>query len=203
MKPYLFPRRSLGVGAALAALVTAAPAAPAMADSAHSSNAPCSAPDLTQPYLAAGDANWYTLAPGQSADNFDANGWTLSGGARLVTTTLADGTTGQVLDLPTGAQAVSPRFCVRSDFQFARATVQDVAGSDGINFSVAYNGGHSDPGQTGVLNGGQGAWGLSDPVALQPDSRNGQQHVTLTLTGAGTNSDTQVYGLWIDPRMGR
>jgi hypothetical protein len=203
MKPCLFTRRSLGVGAALATLVTAVPAAPALADSAHSGNAPCSGTNLTQPYLSAGDANWYTLAPGQSADNFDAGGWTLSGGAQLVTTTLADGTTGQVLDLPSGAQAVSPTFCVESDYRFARATVQDVAGTDGINFSVAYKRGQDNPRQTGQLNGGQRAWGLSDPVGLQPDARDGKQHVTITLTGGGTSSDTQVYGLWIDPRMGR
>jgi hypothetical protein len=191
------------MGAALAALMTAISAAPAVADTAQSGNAPCSGPDLTQPFLSARDANLYTLAPGQSADNFDAGGWTLSGGAQVVTTTLADGTTGQVLDLPSGAQAVSPTFCVQSDFQFARATAQDVVGTGGVNFSVAYKGGHADPGQTGVLNGGSGAWGLSDPVDLQPADRNGQQHMTITLTGGGSDSDTQVYGLWIDPRMGR
>ena len=74
----------------------------------------CSQPSysFSQPFSTVKDANWYTLAPGENVDSFDGTGWTLSGGAKLVTTTLADGTTGTVPDLPTGATAVSPPMCV-------------------------------------------------------------------------------------------
>src|SRR5690348_4681692 len=58
----------------------------------------CPPPILSQPF--AGDSRWYTLAPGETADNFSGTGWILTGGAKIVTTTLLDGRTGSVLDLP-------------------------------------------------------------------------------------------------------
>ena len=70
--------------------------------------ASCTAPALTSPFASLGDANQYALLPGESADNFTATGWLLGGGAKVVTTKLADGTTGSVLDLPAGAYAISP-----------------------------------------------------------------------------------------------
>src|SRR5690242_16460800 len=65
----------------------------------------CDAPNysFSQPFAASRDSNWYTLAPGQDVDSFNGQGWTLTGGAKIVTDTLADGTTGQVLDLPAGS----------------------------------------------------------------------------------------------------
>jgi hypothetical protein len=43
--------------------------------------------------------------PGRAGTNvFTGTGWTLSGGAKVVSATLADGTTGTVLDLPSGAR---------------------------------------------------------------------------------------------------
>ena len=67
-----------------------------------------------KPLLSFGDSNWYTLTPGESLDNFDGGGWTLTGGAQIQTTDLADGQTGSVLDLPSGSTAVSPTICVDS-----------------------------------------------------------------------------------------
>src|ERR1035438_7703870 len=54
----------------------------------------CTTPVFSQPFLSWQDTNSYTLVSGQSADNFSGAGWVLSGGASLVTTTLADGRTG-------------------------------------------------------------------------------------------------------------
>ena len=85
----------------------------------------CSNPTLSQPFLSVGDHNWYTLMPGESADSFAGGGWTLSGGAKIVTTKLADGTTGSVLDLPSGLKAVSPVICVTSAYPTARTTVRN------------------------------------------------------------------------------
>jgi len=38
----------------------------------------CSAPtySFSQPFASVKDNNWYTLAPGQSVDSFNGNGWT-------------------------------------------------------------------------------------------------------------------------------
>jgi len=199
MTQYLFSRRSLGMSGVLAVVLAGLAASPAMAGT-RSANAPCSPPQLSQPFASTGDPNWYMLAPGQTPDSFDATGWTLTGGAKLLTTTLADGETGQVLDLPSGSQAISPRFCVQSDFQTARGVVQDLAGSEGVTVSVSYDRGDSSQ-STGVLQGDGTGWTVSAPVGVAPASRPGQQHVQFTLAAGGTDSEFQVYDFYVDPRM--
>jgi hypothetical protein len=94
----------------LLAAFAAAPSQAAVPDAST-----CSTQAFSQPFLSAGDSNWYTLVPGQSSGSFDGAGWTLSAGARVVSTTLADGSTASVLDLPSGSKAVSPTICVTSD----------------------------------------------------------------------------------------
>src|SRR5690348_13236569 len=100
----LFSRKALG-SLALGMLITALAAIPAQA-SVNTSQ--CSEPALSQPFLYVGDSNWYTPLPGESYDKFAGTGWELSGGAKITTTTLSDGATGSVLDLPSGSKAVAP-----------------------------------------------------------------------------------------------
>ena len=90
-----------GLGAVAACLTVLG--APAVA----ATSTTCTEPTLYQPFLPFGDENWYSLTPGESADNFAGTGWTLGGGATIVTTTLYDGAQGSVLDLPTNAKAVN------------------------------------------------------------------------------------------------
>ena len=167
----------------------------------------CTAPSLSQPFLAWGDSNWYALAPGETADNFTGGGWTLTGGAKIVTTTLKDGTTGAVLDLPRGSSATSPTICLTSDFPTARTMVRNVSGSNGgsVGFSVSYAGTSSqnDPVQTGTFkttgsSGVSGDWALSDPANLDPSTTPGWQLMQITLTANGTK-ESQVYNLYNDP----
>src|ERR1700748_2510925 len=103
---YAVLRRAAGLGIGIAALLAgsaqAATFAPSPVDTSW-----CMSPLLTQPFSGAKDSNWYTLMPGESSGGFDGTGWTLSGGAKIVTTTEADGSTGTVLDLPSGSTAVS------------------------------------------------------------------------------------------------
>src|SRR5438874_1204907 len=114
--PYIVrPRRFPGgVVAACAALLVFGAASAQAATSPAKETSQCKEPTLTQPFQDAGDNNYYVLAPGQTPGNFEGTGWTLSGGASIKTTTLADGSTGYVLDLPSGSKAVSPSFCVTS-----------------------------------------------------------------------------------------
>jgi hypothetical protein len=79
MKRHLFRRRWLGLAVALAVLALGPGASPALADTSA-----CSSPSLSQPLLSANDTNWYTMVAGESADNFAGDGWTLSGGARII-----------------------------------------------------------------------------------------------------------------------
>jgi hypothetical protein len=156
---------------------------------------------LTQPFLYAGDTNYYTLAPGQTPGDFAGTGWTLSGGASIKTTTLGDGSTGSVLDLPSGSKAVSPAFCVTSEYPTARTMIRDVAGSQGVYFYVSYLGTSTweNPKNTGQVHGTATEWTLATPVNMQPYNVAGWQVVRLTLVPGGATSDYQLYNLYVDP----
>ncbi|MDQ6816833.1 MAG: hypothetical protein M3018_05420, partial [Actinomycetota bacterium] len=125
--------RLLACGGTAATLLTSLVASPAVANVSliHSlintptSTSGCSAPQLSQPFLSASDLNWYTLLPGESPDAFVGSGWTLTGGANIVTTQLADGHIGSVLDLPSGSMAISPVVCVQSDYTSARTLMRN------------------------------------------------------------------------------
>jgi hypothetical protein len=198
MKKALFSHTRLGlVIVAVTAAAVPAPAAAAVDTSM------CSDPVFSQPFLPFGDSNRYMLVPGQSLDNFDGGGWQLSGGATIAPTTLADGTTGSVLDLPSGAEAVSPIICATSSYPVARTMVRDVKGSEGVFFYVSYEGTStwSTPKNTGQVHGNNTSWTLATPVNMQPYNVSGWQPVRITLIPGGKSSDFQIYNLYVDPRM--
>jgi hypothetical protein len=191
-------RRAAGLAVVIASVAGGtAQAAPTPGVSA------CSAPtySFSQPFATAKDSNWYTLAPGQSVNSFDGTGWTLTGGAKIVTTTLADGTTGQVLDLPAGAKAVSPPMCVSAAYPTAKAEIRDVTGPPSVQLFVGYTGTKSweQPTPAGGLPG-KSAWSSSPPLQLHPGNLFGWQEEVFTLTGGNKGTDAQVYNLWVDPR---
>jgi hypothetical protein len=208
MKQIRFSRRSLSVSVCgflttAAAFLSAAPAQAAPLNTSGmtwATIASCIDPTLTQPFLAAGDANWYTLAPGESPGSFDGIGWTLSGGASIKA---GQNGPGAVLDLPSGAQAISPPMCVASDYPTARTLVRNVVGAEGVQVSVAYAGTKSESAaQTvGQFRGLRSAWTLSTPVNIHPGNLPGWQLVRFALTPGGTRSDFQVYDFWVDPHM--
>jgi hypothetical protein len=173
-----------------------------MASSA-SSQSTCPSVLLTQPFLSYGDSGNYMIMPGESPDNFTGAGWTLTGGASVTTTTLADGKTGSVLNLPSGSKAVSPVVCVTSSFPTARTMVRNVAGAEGVQFYFAYGGTNTwgNPQNSGQVHGKQNAWTLSDPVNVQPRNQSGAQMVQFTFIPGGKTSDFQIYNFYVDPRM--
>jgi hypothetical protein len=200
-------RRALGASVLAACAMTL----PASALAATTSTSSCVAPTVSQPFLAWGDTNSYFLAAGQTVGHFSGQGWTLSGGASIVVTTMADGTTGTALDLPAGSSAVSPQLCVTSDDPDARTMIRNLSGSNGgkVGFSVSYAGTSTAtaPQQTGTFNttgsGGVGAsWLLSETAALTPSSVSGWQMMQITLAPSGPKkSDFQLSNLYLDPRM--
>lgn len=187
------------MGALMCAL--AAAAMPASAASLNTSQ--CSAAEYFQPFLYASDSNWYSPIPGESYDNLGGAGWQLYGGAKLVSTTLSDGSTGTILDLPSGSKAVTPVLCVTSEYPTARGIVRNLKGAEGVFFYVEYEGtgtwGH--PKNTGQIHGTGTAWTLVTPVNLQPEKTAGLQPMRITLVPGGSTSDFQVYNLFVDPRM--
>ena len=199
--------RGIGLGVALAAVG----AAPALAATTPVDTSMCSTPALSQPFLSWQDTNWYALAPGERADQFTGAGWVLSGGAKIVTTTLADGTTNSALDLPGGSHAVSPTICLTSAYPEARMMVNNTVGNNGgtVSFSVSYAGTSSatTPLKTGTFKttgkvGVSGNWALTDPVNLAPSSTPGWQPMQVTLAPSGSSkADFRIYNLYLDPRM--
>ena len=182
-------------------LRVAALAAAVLAVSAPGAAAACSAPDLTQPFLDWGDDRWFVLAPGQETNNFTGTGWTLTGGASILTTQIADGSTRQVLDMPSGSTAASPDMCVDATYPMARTMVRNVVGGDGVTFYVSYANTKSwdKPKKTTKVQGKKDAWTLSDKVDTHPDKQAGWQIVRFTLVAGGKKSDFQLYNFYVDP----
>ena len=200
IRPIVLSFASAGVLAAGCVGVGAAPAL-AGTGSTITSVSQCSPPALTQPFLPFGDTNSYFLVPGQKPGSFTGTGWTLTGGASIVKTTMADGTTGTVLDLPSGSEAVSPTVCVSINYPTARTMVRNVVGSEGVYFYVSYENTPTwlTPKNTGQVHGTGTAWTLSSPVNIQPSSVAGWQLARFTFIPGGTSSDFQIYDFYVDP----
>ena len=195
--PYIIKTRHLKglLGVATAALLTGA--APAMASAME-----CQAQPFSQPFTSVNDTSNYVLVPGESAGAFDGSGWELSGGARVVQAPLSGGGTASVLDLPGGSKAVSPTFCVTTEYPTARAVARNVKGPQGVGFGVSYEGTPSwkAPRNTGQMHGAKPSeWTVSAPVNMQPENVLGWQHVRITLTAGGPGSENELYDLYVDP----
>ncbi len=210
--PFNSRARRLLATSVLPVLVAAATTSPALAAKtlaaqpastaalASASTANCTTPALSEAFSAYGDSEQYTLVPGQAFDSFTGTGWTLSGGAKIQTATLSDDTTGPVLDLPSGAQAISPPMCVQSDYPNARTMIRDVSGSQAVELGAQYAG-TSAPVDAGRFSGSGAGWTASNPVKTNPGSQAGWQLVVFTLQGSSKAGEEQVYNFYVDPRL--
>jgi hypothetical protein len=188
---------ALATASSLASGVSSSTASAAVAGGASASQ--CTTPTLTQPFLAWGDSNWYALAPGESFDSFDGTGWTLANGASIQTNTLQDGTTGNVLDLPGGAVAVSPPVCVEASYPTARTMISSTPGS-AVAVGVSYlNSGRVE--LSGLISSSGSGFNPSNPFNVHPGNLSGWQLVQFVFVGIGVNSDDQLYNFYVDPRM--
>lgn len=207
MKCLFSPRTTLcGMLAGVLACVVASPAPAANWNESGlvwGDTSACTAPQVSQPFIAAKDKNWYALAPGESSDGFDGTGWALSGGSSIQSGVLADGTTGPVLDLPSGSVAISPPMCVSSEYPTARTMVRNAVGGDGVQMFVGYAGTktESQPQGSGQVHGNKTGWTTSPAFGIHPGNLPGWQLVRFTLVGGGHNSDFQIYDFYVDPRM--
>jgi hypothetical protein len=206
--PYVInwpPAKRVGARAAALALsglfvaaATGVLAAPALADATS-----CSTPTLTQPFLSSGDSNWYALAPGESADGFDGTGWTLYGGASIVSTQLADGSTGNVLDMPGRSVAIGPPMCVESTFQTARSMIRGLSGHGHVLLSVLYQdpatGDWGPPQRGGLIRRSSRVWTLSNTLGLPSSSVPGWQMARFVFASAGSSGESQLYDFYVDP----
>jgi hypothetical protein len=166
----------------------------------------CPGQAFSQPFEALKDSNYYTLVEG-SEFNGPNEGWELNNGASIVEGTRPDGSSGGVLDLPSGSYAVSPPVCVTLQYPTARAYVEDVQGSGGVIVGVYYAAAKTGPaGQpVGVLNAKPGkGWELSSPFNVKPQlggSEEGAREVRFIYANTTRSSDFHLSGLYVDPRM--
>src|SRR5687768_6423400 len=123
-EPMRSPRsiRLAGIGLAFAFALAAPAAASACSGKA------------SQPFSPWGDFNFYELAPNGTLES--TNGWTLTGGAKLVKGSEPFAVTGRLgqysLSIPAGATATSPAMCIddaRPTFRFFGRATQGSAAS--------------------------------------------------------------------------
>ena len=155
-------------------------------------------PVVQRPELLLADA-------GRKPRQLQRRGLDARSGAKLVTTTLADGRTGQVLDLPSNATAVSPVICVttrlprrahgdpRPRRRRRRRLQRRIPRHQHRQQPQEHRTGPQQQGhRLGRLRPGQ-----------HPAQRHttGWQQMRLVLTGKGNTSNFQIYNLYIDPRL--
>lgn len=158
-------------------------------------------PALTEPFASFGDTNEYAIVPGLAFDSFTGTGWTLSGGASVGRTTLADGTTGSVLELPAGGKAVSPAMCVDYDFPDARMMVKDASANQSVTLLASYAGTNTQVSSSYSKSGTGTGWTASPVLQTDPGSSSGWQLVVFTIEGPSNSTPTQIYNFYVDPRM--
>jgi hypothetical protein len=203
--PYIVrPRRSLTAIAACGALllIGAGPALAAKSKESGStqitSPSQCAEPTLYQPFLSFGDSNWYALPAGESYDNFTGQGWVLSGAARFIQTTLYDGATGYVLDMPANSSATSPNFCLDPEYPNARAMIADVVGPPNLSFYATYASSGQTPTSKVPAPSGN-VWQLSPTFSLYPSSTPGWQLGKFTFIAGSNASEVRVSNFYVDP----
>jgi hypothetical protein len=167
----------------------------------------CPGQAFYQPFLAFSDSNYYTLADGSEFDE-GAGGWELRNGAEIVDGSRPGGASGDVLDLPSGAYAISPPVCVTLQYPTARAWFQATEGSGSVTVGVYYAGAksRSATGQAVDQFSGKagGGWQLSDPFDVRPEltgKEEGVREVRFVYANTTRSSDFQLWGLYVDPRM--
>lgn len=200
MRRLTVTRLAFGLSGAVVALWVSIWSTAAQAATTQTDPSSCPAAAVSQPFLFAGDSNWYTLVPGQSPGNFDGAGWTLGQGATITRTTLPDGESGSVLNLTAGSSAVSPPTCVQTGEPLARMLTRVVSGAptNDVAFHVSLVGGGTFGGSMPVL--GSASWAASPPVNVAPGNI-GVKQVQFTFVAGQKVSDFQIYDFEVDPRM--
>jgi hypothetical protein len=188
---------------AVPALAKKGPATKEASAALNAELAVCPGQTFSQPFEALKDSNYYTLVEGSEFDE-GAAGWELSGGAQIAAA--ADSASGSALDLPSGAEAVSPPVCVTLLYPTARVFVQNVNGSGGVTVSVAYAGTKTEekPKSVGQVHGERSEWTLSNPFNVQPQIAGKVEEVRQVrfhFAAGGKGNDYRLQGLYVDPRM--
>jgi hypothetical protein len=199
------------VPAFLAATAFAVPAANAGLIGNLLNNCPSGGAQVFAPW---GDTNNYLLAPNGGFE-FGSTGWSLSGGASVVSGNEPFYPTGShSLALPSGSTATSPTVCLGSSQLYIRMFGKDLSGTDsglrvrvyfyGLlnnllgakDYAVFPAGGNWEP--TGQV---QSSGGLLTPLPIVSLLSSTSARIQITPLGSG--SRWQIDDLFIDPCIGR
>jgi hypothetical protein len=164
----------------------------------------CPGQTFSQPFTKLGDSSYYTLVPG-SEFNSGPEGWQLLNGANIVNSIRPDGSAGSVLNLPRGSLAISPPVCVTLQYPTARVWTRAAENNDNVIVAVVYaNRAFTTPKSVGSLEGTQSQWQLSEAFDVNPElggKTEEAREVRFVFAASGRGTETQLYGLYVDPRM--
>jgi hypothetical protein len=206
MKQGLFSRRVISLAAVISSLGVSGALSAAPAQAALISTNTCDSSTLTTPFAKWGDTNAYKLVTGGSFES-GTSGWTLSGGAKVVSGSEPYNATGSAgkssLYLPAGSSVTTPYTCVNA----AYPSLRFFAKNNGLLSTVAVT--LSYKGLLGLIPIPAGVATLSSTWAPTPPM------LTLSaipgLLSGGTTSvsirftallgSSQIDDVFVDPRM--
>jgi hypothetical protein len=198
-------RRVLPLAGTLAAIAFATTGASAQA--ALISTGACNDAALSQPFTPWGDHNEYELVPGGDFAG-SLSGWTLSGGARVVSggepASVAGAQGGDSLLLPVGASVQTPFNCVNASYPTFRFFGRDNSLLSAVVVSIVYNeplvGQVSVPVGTVTLSGSwQPTLSMTTLSAVQGLLSGGTAQVAVRFTAL--LGAAQIDDIFVDPRM--
>jgi hypothetical protein len=206
MKWVFSGRRKLAVrGLVVATALSVMPAAAAHASII--SGSACDGAPLTQPFLKWGDSDPYKLVPGGDFET-NAKGWSLTGGAQVVSGSEPFGVTGSVgkysLSLPAGASAQAPFTCVDAAYPSFRFFDRNRGLLSTTLVQVVYKlpllGNVALPVGAALL---KPTWGPSLPMltASAVPGLLGGGYAQVALRFTALTGATQLDDVFIDPRM--
>jgi hypothetical protein len=207
----------------IAGITLASTASPAFADDEYSTDhvtprwtgdsaESCADPDVAPLLSAFKDHDFYAPAPGGAFED-GAGGWQLEGGASVSAAVgglqILGSSTG-ALDLPVGASATSPTFCVDERYpHFRFSFAQESANADAdVRVEVVYPGlTNKNVRRADDLKAKHGrGWELSDRIELKPRhglKRGGWRLVAIRILVRGGRPDARVRvdDVVVDPRF--
>lgn len=198
-----FARRGF---AALATLALCGASLAFFSASAHA-EAACKGLSLSQPFLKWGDANVYQLVPGGDFEK-GLTGWSLTGGAKVVSGSETYGATGSLgkysLTLPAGATAQTPYVCVEASYPTFRFFARNEGSASSMAVEVRYKNTLLSGGVvSGILTPGA-SWAPSPEMltgAVIGGVLSGGSTAQLSVRFRATTGASRIDDVFIDPRM--
>jgi len=192
-------RLGLALGAATLSLLVAAPVS-----QASTSTSTCNYGAASHPFAAWGDPASYTLVPGGSFEG-GAPGWTLAGGARVLSGNesfyVHSALDRSSLGIPAGGSATTAPFCV----SLFRPTIRVFVSNGGSSTSrlrvrIVFRG---LLGILGVLDGGTitagPAWKASPVMLATLNAPLGTKSAQFVFTPADSTGSWRIDDLYVDP----